>query len=154
MHKENFISWFAGFFDGEGSIGIQIIQTQTGIVFQPKIQISQQDTNILKEIKKKLQIKNKIQIQKLQNINQYIVTKQVHLLVVSNLEDCLRISKLIYPFVKVKRKQLQIFIEFLEILGKKFSRKNRELVYNKFIEFYPDINKKNKQKILHYINRI
>lgn len=151
MERESFIKWFAGFFDGEGSIGIQLIQTKTGLVFQPKIQIVQQNFEILNEIKKELQINNKIQTLKLVNIGKYKSKIPVNQLVVSNIKDCLRITNLILPYSLVKQKQLKIFKEFLEIMGDTFSRKNRKLLVNKYTEFYPNISDKNKQKIMIYI---
>jgi len=120
MENKDFIIWLAGFFDGEGNINISFPNK----VIQIKIQICQNEKNILEKIKQFLSISNKIQTQKTGN----------YILAITNKYDCYRFIKLIIPYSILKNKQLKIVLEILSELKLNIQDRNKKFLFNKIKE--------------------
>ena len=104
-YSEVFLSWLAGFFEGDGSI-ICYVDKARGYKFKFRIRIiiklSQKSNKVLDEIKKDLELGNINLNRKKNNKLNYFD------LIIANQDEVLLFINLIKPYVRFKQNQLEI----------------------------------------------
>jgi hypothetical protein len=113
------LDYIAGFFDGEGSVGIKASKTAKswcGVTFVPRLAIYQKTPEILEKIAVELGLGNK----KFKLRHRLTGSKgaygECYRLDIQKLDDVLRIAKALLPRCQLKKRQLEIVTEAAKLL--------------------------------------
>lgn len=104
--------YIAGFFDGEGSLQIRIrkdIRYKTGFQISPRADFTQKDKKVLEILQQNLKMGNIY-------FDSHDKTYQLH---IYKIEDLKKFIDLIREKIIVKKDQMKIFLECVEIISSK-----------------------------------
>lgn len=107
-YNKNDLAYIAGFIDGEGSIHFNRKNDREKPYVRPVLNISQSDKSILEWISKKLNVGNVNTIY--QTLNIPFRKKAYHIQYGDR--QAYEVIKLVYPYLRVKRKQADLIIKF------------------------------------------
>jgi len=99
------LEYIAGFVDGEGTFTIR--KTMLGR-YNPFFAIGNTDYQVLQDIRKYLRVEPKIFVRHQQNSN----WKTMYMLHTERIDDCKTIATLLEPYLRIKKEQAQIIMQF------------------------------------------
>jgi len=106
------LDYIAGFFDGEGSIGLKLTKEKStmGFGLRPRLSFTQKNRQILEEIHKTLGIGSVVRRNHMGISDSY-----VHVLDINNFQECRKFLALLGSRVVLKHKQVAILAQFFKI---------------------------------------
>lgn len=138
------LGYIAGLFDGEGCITIYYDKSRvTYGKLNPMFRISNTYRSVLDEIKT-LTGFGKIDNGRITGIpSKYGIKKPVYTFKVYRLYEMLGLIKILLPYLRIKRKQAEIFIEFINIQLSKTTVVDRDKKTGRFIKItYDELSKR------------
>jgi len=110
-----FLSWFAGYLDADGCFSIVLGKQRSKklyLAIRPQVRIGQRHTKETEEIMQL--IKNKTNLGKIYYSNKDKENSTIYWQTTSH-SDSLKVAKLVYPYLKLKRERAGLFIKALDV---------------------------------------
>ena len=102
-------AWLAGFLDGEGCFAIYIQKRSSGIYYHPRVQATNTSQEVLETIKMMTGCGCIVSPEK--TVEHW---KPIHTWIVNNHQYSRAVLEAVLPYLRVKRKQAEILIEFID----------------------------------------